>query len=168
MINNANNRLQATAHNLSPGNGVCSLHRYSYNVGRCLNRDVGRSKMRARNYILIICAMLFLLVGCMHTHQESDGRNHVFSQFCQASAVDRQSLADPVISQLRGRIGMHVSELTQLMGQPEDWGGNPGDSQHADLKYTVYHKNDTWRYFVVTIRDWKVVWVGDVETVIQM
>ena len=112
--------------------------------------------------------MLFLLVGCMHTDQEYYSRNHVFSQFFQASAVDRQSLAAPVISKLRGQIGMHVSELTQLIGQPEDWGDNPSDSQNADLKYTVYHKNDTWRYFVVTIRDWKVVWVGNVETVIQM
>ncbi len=63
---------------------------------------------------------------------------------------------------------MHVSELTQLIGRPEAWDGKPGDSQHADLKYTVFHNDDTWQYFVVTIRDWIVVWIGNVETVIQM
>ena len=124
--------------------------------------------MRARYYILTTYLLVLLGAGCVHTQQERDTNNSVFSQFRQASAVDREALADPVIIQLRTQIGMHVSELTQLIGRPETWGGKPDDSQHADLKYTVYHKADTWRYFVVTIRDWKVVWVGNVETVIQM
>lgn len=44
----SNNRLQATAHNLSPGNGIRSLQRYFYNVGRRLNRDVGLKEKHER------------------------------------------------------------------------------------------------------------------------
>ena len=124
--------------------------------------------MRTRYHILATCLLVLLGVGCVHTQREHNTNSNVFTQFRQASAADREALADPVISQLQTRIGMHVSELTQLIGRPEIWDGNPGDSQHADLKYTVYHKADIWRYFVVTIRDWKVVWVGNVNTVNQM
>ena len=50
----SNNRLQATAHNLSPGNGTCSLQRYSYIVGSGLNSDVGtEEKMKTRWKILL-------------------------------------------------------------------------------------------------------------------
>ena len=57
MKKSSNNRLQATAHNLSPGNGVCSLRRYSYTVGRRLNRDVVLTKKNKNLRIpfLIIC-----------------------------------------------------------------------------------------------------------------
>ena len=124
--------------------------------------------MSAKYYILTTYLLVLLGVGCVHTPREHHTNSNAFSQFRQASDADREALADPVISQLQKRIGMSVSELTQLIGRPEIWDGKPDDSPHADLKYTVYHKADTWRYFVVTIRDWKVVWVGNIETVIQM
>ncbi len=112
--------------------------------------------------------MLILGAGCLHTQPGSVGKNESFSLFRQADPSDRAGLAEPTIVELRKRMGMHTSELTKLIGRPEIWDSEPGTSQHADLKYTVYHKNDTWRYFVIRIRDWKVVWVGDVETVTQM
>lgn len=103
------------------------------------------------------------LTGCAGLQPAS---RYVLLDFKRAPAHDREVMANPVLSELRKRIGMSMDELVKLIGEPEI---NTVDAKgNGLLKYTVFHKGDGWDSFPVTIRSWKVVEVGEVEHVIQM
>ena len=61
----------ATAHNLSPGNGTCSLRHYSYIVGRGLNRDVGLKKMN----IIWLLVVASVSAGCLSLSNKEGSPN---------------------------------------------------------------------------------------------
>ena len=109
-----------------------------------------------------------ITTACVRLHEPTPNNTDLLMRFRQADTSDRRALADGVITALRKQIGMHAPELTRQIGYPDVSGNGVGIGQSDDVKYTVYHKGSGWEYFPVSIRDWKVVWIGDVESVIQM
>ncbi|MDP7022978.1 MAG: hypothetical protein QGH42_01840 [Kiritimatiellia bacterium] len=111
----------------------------------------------------VIVLFLGLTSGCISI----PGRSRcVLADFKRAPTHDRSSLAEPVIAELRTRIGVSAAELVRLIGGTDT---STVDARgDGVLKYTVLHKNDNWHSFAVTIRDGKVAEISDVEYVIQM
>ena len=112
---------------------------------------------------MVLVALLAVMAGCLSFQRQS---GEALANFKRAPSHDRSDLAEPAIAELRSRIGMSMATLIELIGDTDiklvDRHGN------GVLKYTVYHRNNNWHNFGVTIRDWKVTEIGNVESVIQM
>lgn len=137
----ANNRLQATAHNLSLGNGIRSLQCYSYTVGRCLNRDVGNKKMK----ILFTCLIVLAIsTGCgTRTHRVADITKDdtiVLTKKTSQGPIQSFSIAGS------GKINGQAEITLILNGKPYKtetlsgpikfrWGGD-WYSDNAEIRYT--------------------------------
>jgi hypothetical protein len=113
--------------------------------------------------LTVIVLLLALTSGCVSI----PGRpRYVLADFRRAPSHDRSSLAEPVIAELRTRIGISAAELDRLIGGALISSVNArGDGK---LTYIVFHKNNSWHSFDVSIRDWKITAIGDVEYLIPM
>ena len=113
--------------------------------------------------LTVIVLLLGLTSGCISIPGQS---RYVLADFKRAPSHDRSSLAEPVIAELRTRIGISAAELVHKIGETDI--GTVDANGNGVLKYTVFHRNDSWHNFAVTIRDGKVTEISDVEYVIQM